>query len=126
MSSIPNVDDQSDEDVEEYIDVLHDRIQFLTEELEEAERTILELRQGEGTDDREIVPSAGSDAVPPVRVAQYTEFLLRRFEYEEEEVEELLEPITDRFSDYIDTADDLHTASVALLMVLLKHEDVAE
>lgn len=38
-------DEPSKEEQEEYIDFLHDRIQFLEEELTESEKSVLELRQ---------------------------------------------------------------------------------
>jgi chromosome segregation ATPase len=37
-----------DPEVQEYIDQLHDRVQFLEEELKESEKTVLELRQEQG------------------------------------------------------------------------------
>lgn len=48
----------SENDKDEYIDFLHDRIQFLEEELEASEKTVLELKQ-ELDRKKKIVKAAG-------------------------------------------------------------------
>ena len=52
-------DDFSEEDYEEYIDFLHDRIQFLEEELRKSEETVLELRQ----EQKQSNPEAGLEEI---------------------------------------------------------------
>ncbi|EMA11566.1 hypothetical protein SAMN05443574_103300 [Haloarcula vallismortis] len=46
-----DTNDFTEEDYEEYIDFLHDRIQFLEEELKKSEETVLELQQEQASSD---------------------------------------------------------------------------
>lgn len=115
------------EDVREYIDVLHDRIQFLTQELEEAERTILELEQEGMTasagDETIVLDLSENDAAS--RLVRYAGFLGDRFDEDQECVEELLEDLTTQFDEHIDSTNDLHEVSLTLLILFLKHEEMA-
>ena len=65
-----------DPEVQEYIDQLHDRVQFLEEELKESEKTVLELSQEQGR-----TPSNSGD---------YSREEIRQF-YRENTVAEVLE-----------------------------------
>jgi hypothetical protein len=130
MSSkrLPESEDEISDEVREYIDVLHDRIQFLTQELEEAERTVLELEQDCVTtkgDNDDIVALDLNEETAASRLVRYAGFLGGRFDEDEERVKKLLEDLTSKFDEYIDSSDDLHEVSLALLILFLKHEEMA-
>jgi hypothetical protein len=123
----PEFEGEMPEEVREYIDILHDRIQFLTQELEEAERTILEMEQEGVTaaaDDETIVLNL-SEHTAASRLVRYAGFLGDRFDEDEESVETLLEDLTTQFDKQINSTSDLHEVSLALLILLLKHEEIA-
>lgn len=123
--SPPEFTANADEEVVQHIDMLHDRIQFLTEEMEKAERTILELRQDDVPPSDERVTLDLSEHTFGARLVRYGVFLTEQFDEDEDDVKMLLEDVAGRFEEYVDSTEELHNASVALLTLLLKHEDVA-
>lgn len=118
----------TDDEVAEYIDYLHDRLQFLEEELRNAEQTVLELQQDGACDEAAAdQPSAESSQIEAdiQTIAEYVRFLGRDFGQENEQVKTIAGDIVAALDEHIETTDDLHNASLALWFVLRKHEKMA-
>ncbi|WP_313694141.1 hypothetical protein [Halorarum halobium] len=79
-----------DQETKEYIDYLHDRIQFLQQELEESEKTVLELRQ-------EIQSPGGDGPLPTVDIEEFLESI----EPSQRDLEELSAEDFSEFGDWV-------------------------
>lgn len=81
-----------DPEVQEYIDQLHDRVQFLEEELMESEKTVLELSQEQGR-----TPGSSGDYSPEEIRSFYGENtvaeVLKIFQGHGKDVEQLKEKV---------------------------------
>jgi cell division septum initiation protein DivIVA len=135
MSTIESVDELDREEVDEYIDLLHDRIQFLEEELQDAERTILEMRQ-EGVEtslasflqaEREDSSNEpGEDFETDIRnVSRYVHYLTTKFDVDKDTLEQVHGDMVESIKRNIDDKSDLNHASLALWVILIKHEEMA-
>ena len=120
----PTLTEDADEAVVEHSDMLHNRIQFLTEELKDAEQTILELQDDSPSADDDVVTVNMSDDAFESRLLRYGLFLSQRFDENQDEVEMLFEDIAERFDEYVESSNDVHNASLAMLAALLKHEEM--
>lgn len=134
MSTIETRDEVDREEVDEYIDVLHDRIQFLEEELQDAERTILEMRQeGVETSIKAFMNSGsnsdpaepGEDFETDVRhIARYIRYITSDFDSDKDELRAAYEELTDSLNGFINDGSDLNHASLAMWYLLLKYEEL--
>ncbi|POG55081.1 hypothetical protein [Haloferax marisrubri] len=111
---------EGDNEVEEYIDYLHDRIQFLSEELRTAEQTIFELR--ENISNTESTTGTDELAVDVDNVTNYLDFLVHKFETDEETVKEAVRELKPTLEQLVAEDVGLHHTSLALWIILVRHE----
>lgn len=124
VESIPCPLDDADESVVEYIDYLHDRIQFLTEELEEAERELLTLREQEPGSGR---PGSGESEVETdiENISGYVRYLAYEFETDQKAAKRYVGLLGEVLEEEIEDGEDLGNASLALWALLKQHEELA-
>jgi seryl-tRNA synthetase len=124
IESIPCPLDEADKRVVEYIDRLHDRIQFLTKELDEAERELLKLREEEANslNSRGSEPMVSTDIE---NISKYVRYLAHEHEMDKEEIKRYISLLTGVLKEEIESGEDLHNSSLALWAILKKHEEVA-
>ena len=137
MCSPPSANEIDDEAVEEYIDILHDHIQFLEEELQRSERTVMKLHRehaegGQGEDllvalirqhatEGETKPN-GDFTTTVANIARYVHFLRSEFNVDETKLKTFHDTLNDDLSDRIEDESDRKHMSVVLWLILLKHE----
>jgi vacuolar-type H+-ATPase subunit H len=103
-------DDIPEDRKDEYIDFLHDRIQFLEQELKESEQTVLELRQQQNQDsDINITQILNNHGIEP---SEAEDLAREDFEEFEDEMlhtpEEILQDKEKAFEELIHAAKQLN------------------
>lgn len=112
----PTNEHQRTDDIDEYIEYLHDRIEFLENELKAREQTVVEMQTQPAATKREDVEQVG----------RYIDFLETTYEYDDDYVAAIADGLEAKIEARIVTNnDDFHHVTLALWQLIKEHEVTA-